>query len=511
MGAPAAAVIKSKSGGIVDVLEDMKDKAEGQLADLRKTETGARNSYSMLAQSLKAEIDATTKEMNDVKSNKAEAGEEKASSEGNLEVTTKELKSGIAKEDKTQSDCQTVASDHEANVAARVAELKTIDQAEQILRDTTGGASAASFLQVAAATGMSQRLSLARKEVISQVQRLAKEQHSAALAQLASRISAVLKYGGRGSADPFAKVKGLIDSMITKLEKEASEEATEKAYCDEEMGKTKNKKGELEDTVEKLTAKIEKAASSSGGLKEEVTELQNELSTLAKETAEMDGIRRKEHNAYVSTKADLELGLGGVRKALSVLREFYAAPAAALLQTDDDDSTQMSSLMQQAVSQPAPPQQAEKSAGAGGGIIGLLEVVESDFAKNLATENAEESDSQTAYEKSTQANKISKAQKEQDAKFKTQEFKALDKSISELEADKATENSELSAVNEYWAKIKERCVAKPSTYEERKARRDAEVKGLKDALASLESAALMQVGRTSRRSSHLRGDSLRVD
>merc|ERR1719287_101759 len=114
----------------------------------------------------------------------------------------------------------------------------------------------------------------------------------------------------------------------------------------------------------------------------------------------------------------------------------------------------MSSLMQQAASQPAPPEKAEKSAGAGGGIIGLLEVIESDFAKNLATEDATESDAQSSYDKQTQANKVTKAQKEQDAKFKTKEFKSLDKSISEFEADKATEDAELSAVNEYHGKIK---------------------------------------------------------
>jgi chromosome segregation ATPase len=511
LGAPAASKYDSKSGGIMDVLEDMKDKAEGELADLRKTETGAKNSYAMLKQSLDAEIAATTKELNDTKANKEEAGEEKASSEGDLEVTTKELKGSGEKQDTVQSDCQTVAADHQANVAARILELKTIDEAEKILRETTGGG-AASFLQVAAAASskVTQRLTLAKKEVIKMVQNLAKEHHSSALAQLASRISAEMKYNHRGSADPFAKVKGLINSMIDKLEKEASEEATEKAYCDEQMKKTATKQGDLQDVVEKLTAKIEKSASKSGQLKEEVSELMSELSTLTKEQAEMDGIRRKENSAYVTVKKDLELGLSGVRKALSVLREFYAAPKESLLQTDDDGE-QMSSLMQQAVTQPAPPQQAEKSSGAGTGIISLLEVCESDMAKNLATEDAQESDAATSYDKQTQANKVTKAEKEQDVKYKTQEFKGLDKAISELEADKATENSELSAVNEYFAKIKERCVAKPSTYEERKARRDAEVKGLQDALTSLENAALMQIGTKSSRRANLRGDSLSVD
>merc|ERR1711939_436120 len=52
LGAPAAAVYKTHSTSIVDVLEDLKDKAEAELADLRKAETNAQHNYDMLKQSL---------------------------------------------------------------------------------------------------------------------------------------------------------------------------------------------------------------------------------------------------------------------------------------------------------------------------------------------------------------------------------------------------------------------------------------------------------------------------
>jgi len=133
------------------------------------------------------------------------------------------------------------------------------------------------------------------------------------------------------------------------------------------------------------------------------------------------------------------------------------------------------------------------------------------MAKNLATEEAEASDGQSIYDKQTQANKITNAEKGQDVKFKTQEFTSLEKTISESTADKATEVEELSAVNEYFGKLKQRCVAKPTSYEELKARREAEIQGLKDALGSLESEALMQVRTRPRKQGSLRGDSLRVD
>merc|ERR1719392_398026 len=136
--------------------------------------------------------------------------------------------------------------------------------------------------------------------------------------------------------------------------------------------------------------------------------------------------------------------------------------------------------------QPAAPQQHAKASGAGGSIINILEVCESDFATNLAKEESEEADSASEYEKTTQENKVTKTTKSQDAKYKTKEAAGLDKEIAELSSDRDTSNGELSAVMEYYAKIKERCVAKPETYEERKARREAEIAGLKQAAQILD-------------------------
>merc|ERR1719199_2309498 len=136
--------------------------------------------------------------------------------------------------------------------------------------------------------------------------------------------------------------------------------------------------------------------------------------------------------------------------------------------------------------QPAMPKKHEAAGGAGSSIIGMLEVVESDFAKDLATEETQETDAEVEYQKTTQTNKVTKTIKEQDVKYKSKEFKSLDKTIAELTGDKETAGTELDAVMEYDAKIKERCIAKPETYETRKGRREAEIAGLKEALSILE-------------------------
>jgi len=301
-------------------------------------------------------------------------------------------------------------------------------------------------------------------------------------------MAAIMKYGAANGDDPFAKVIGLIEQLIARLQREAEADATEKAYCDEEMGKTEAKKQELDDDIEKLTVKIDQASARSAELKEQVKELQDELTALAELQAKMDKTRQEEHDDYVQAKADLEQGLEGVRKALTVLRDYYA-----------NGAEEGEAFMQQ----PAKPETFKKAEGAGQSIIGILEVVESDFADNLAKEETQEADAAAEYEKVSQENEVAKTTKEQDVKYKTQEFKGLDKAIVELTGDRKAANTELEAVMEYYDKLKERCVAKPETYEERQKRRAAEIKGLKEALAILQGpAALLQ---RKARGGHLRG------
>lgn len=478
LAAPAAAVYKTHSTNILDLLEDMKEKAESELAELRKSEMSATHSYEMTKQSLEDSMEADNKNLADEKKAKSAAAEAKATAEGDLAQTESTLASDKDKLAAAETNCKKISNDHDASVAARASELSALAEAKKVLSETTSGAESQTYslLQVSKLESkLRTRTDLANAEIVALVKKLAKQHHSATLAQLASRIATVFKYGAQAGEDPFVKVKGLISDLIAKLEKEASAEAGEKAFCDSEIAETEAKKSDLEADISKLTVKIDSAVAKSASLKEDAKEVSGELAALAAEQQEMDSIRSKQHSAYVQAKADLELGLSGVRKALQVLRDFYGA---ALLQKGGAASFEQ---------QPAAPVFHTTATASGGSIIDVLEVVESDFAKNLVAEEAAESDAASTYESTTQQNKLTKAKKEQDVKYMTKEAAALDKSVSELTVDKDSVSSELTAVLEYYAKMKERCVAKPETYESRKARREAEIEGLKQALSILES------------------------
>lgn len=154
----------------------------------------------------------------------------------------------------------------------------------------------------------------------------------------------------------------------------------------------------------------------------------------------------------------MEAGIKGVQLALKVLRDYYAK----------DDKAHSS------------------DEGGGSGIIGLLEVVESDFSKGLIEMTSSEEAAQAEYDQETKSNEIEKTTKEQDVKYKTEEATGLDKAIAEATSDKTGVQEELDAVLEYLKGIEDRCIAKPETYAERVARRDAELAGLREALSILE-------------------------
>merc|ERR1719263_2301819 len=294
---------------------------------------------------------------------------------------------------------------------------------------------------------------------------LARKQHSAELAQLASRISSTVRFSGGSKADIFGKIKGLISDMINKLEAEAEADATEKAYCDKELAETNQKKDDKTAEIEKLTAKIDSMSSQSKQLKGEIATLQKKLGELTASQAEMDKLRAEEKALFEANSAETEKSLNGVKLALKVLNEYYAKADKAHGAAD----------------------------GASSGIIGLLEVCESDFSTNLAEVVSTEQTAQGAYDQETKDNEIETTTKTQDVKYKNKESADLDKAVTETTNDRSSVQEELDAVNGYLKKLHDKCDEKVESYAERKRRREAEIAGLKEALTILEDeTALLQ-------------------
>jgi len=476
--APAPKAYESQSGGILDILEDMKEKAVAMKNDGVKAEMNAKHSFEMLEQSLKNTIAQDEKELAESKSIKAAAEEAKAIAEGDLSMAEKELAEDKKYLSELSTDCQQKAADWEVSTKSRAEELEALATAKKIIAEKTGGAAEQAY-GLLQQTSLSKSTSDAADKVVSMLQGLGKTNKDVALSQLALRVKAAVEM--QTGADPFAKVKGMIQEMIDKLVADAAAEASHKAFCDKEMSESKAKIEDHTSTIDKFTTRKDKATAAIEKLTEELATLADELATMAKQQATMDEMRGEQKAAYAEAKKDYEDGIEGLTMALQILRDYYA---------------EGESLIQQ-------PATSVHSAATGEatGIIGMLEVAQSDFSKMLADATVEEESAIKEYEKITQENQVTKAIKEADIKYKTGEKASLEKQVSELTSDIEGEQTELDAVLDYYEKLKPGCIAKPMTYEERKARRESEIAGLKEALGILEgeTATSFLAVRTARR------------
>lgn len=456
---PAVAAYQSKSGGILSTLEDMKEKARDDLTTLISEDKKAQHSYLMLKQSLEMQMAADKKEMDQAKAVHAEASEAKATAEADLDGSSKDLANDKTSLQQLEASCSQADDDYQEATKSRSEEPEALKKAQEVLQEKTGAAQAgvygaAMFLQVKSSGAF---------EVVQKVRSLAKKAGSSNLENLASNIESLLQT--RQGADVFAKVKDLIQNMITSRKEEAAADATKKAYCDEEQTKTNAKLEELTGTKESLSVKVDKKSSAAETLKSEAATLQRELADLSKLQIEMDETRREESAAFKKQKADLEQGLEGVRSALSVLRDYYESGATSFLQ------------------QPALGH--SKDTAASTGILGMLEVVESDFGRSLAQAEIVEATKAEEYDTMSKQNKLTKVQKDADQKFKSKTAMALDKAVADLSSDTAANQEELAAVETYKESLAKQCADGGMSYAERAAKREEEIEGLKDALASL--------------------------
>merc|ERR1719473_539444 len=410
---------------------------------------------------MESQVSTAKKEKDESTKKSAAAAEEGAQAEKDLGIEKK----GLA-EDETylrdlKRDCQTRASEFEVEYKDNKAELAALGKAKAILLKKF-----ASLVQTGAQTAVRSRDADAEDDAkaraLRSIAQLGKKLHKTALVALAYRAA----------EDPFGKIRGMIEDMIAKLLQEAADEATQKAFCDKEIGESTAAKTDKEGKLEKVNARLDKASASTATLTEEVTKLSKEVAENDAALAAATEVRQKEKAAFMVVEKDLSESQEACAAATQVLREYYEG--ASLLQVGSETSAD--------------------AQGDGSGILGVLEVAESDFATQLAEVRTVESTSQSEYDKMMQEGKTLKLTKEMEVKGKKSEVASLKTTITDLSSDKEGLTGELDAVLAYLDKLKPQCETKVPTYAERKAAREQEIEGLKTALEILEAPALLQTG-----------------
>merc|ERR1719235_491509 len=369
-------------------------------------------------------------------------------------------------------------SDFEARQKMRAEELTAIDQAIEII--SSGAVSGAAgkhlpgLVQVKTSTSFVQlragAKSPAQDAVASYLAKQGQKLHSNLLAALSLHVG----------SDPFVKIRKMIQDMITKLTEEAQEEAEHKGFCDSELSSNKQTRDDKTTQAETLTANIEQMTAETQKLATEISELTADVTALDAAVAKATKIREEEKAKNTATVEDAKIAKAAVEKALTILKDFYekAAGVTALVQT----KTTVAQM------QPMPETFDEPFTGTGGegGVIGMLEVILSDFERLEAETTEEELTSQKEYDTFMADSSEDKETKTTSIKDKTVRKTTLDSDTAQAKKDLKSTNEELDAALAYFEKLKPSCVDAGESYEERVARRKEEIESLKEALKILE-------------------------
>jgi len=264
---------------------------------------------------------------------------------------------------------------------------------------------------------------------------------------------------------------------------EANDEAEHKGWCDTELGTNKVTRDEKSALSAELSASIEQMVAQTQQLATDIADLSGEVTELDQAVSTATANRQAEKEKNTETIADAKAAAMAVESAMTVLKEFYdkAAVATALIQP----SFVQTNLRGKTAQMPETFDKPFTGMGGSGGIMGMLEVILSDFNRLLTETTEAEFMSDKDTEKFLAQSSEDKAVKETDIKHKQNKKVSLESDTQTARSDLRNTQEELDAAMSYYEKLKPSCVDAGENYEERVARRKEEIESLGEALKIL--------------------------
>jgi len=509
-----------RSNDIIATLEELLATFKENKAELDKEEFDALAAHQSKMLNLGNQKKFAEKEKAEQQAISDAKTEEKAATDADNTAETNARDADQSFLDELTSTCQTKATEWDARSATRADELTVLSMAIAKLEEGAVPNEAANKklvgLQVSAASGAKSKVAVqavapvpkatrkeqskAQPKAISFLQlrgsseakaaatmnralqllsKAAYEQHSPMLSAIVLRAKAV---------DHFAKVREMIKDLVAKLRQDAADEQKMKGYCDTEMNAAMSLRDASKLTVEDKAANIEAKEAELAQTEEDIATLSQEIADAKKALFEATELRTENHADNVVQIRDSNEGKIAVNEALTILKNFYneggQVPTSFLGYTPPNagrDGNTVSDLM------PAPTTAAYTGDQAPAkNIIGILEVIESDFSRTETTtentENTDESDYQSL-----------KTDLESDISFKNNEVTTkeahvvtLKDDIVDLTDERHTAEDSLAAAEKELETLKPMCVEGEETWDDRTAAREKEIEALKEAHDILE-------------------------
>jgi len=284
-------------------------------------------------------------------------------------------------------------------------------------------------------------------------------------------------------ADPFAKIKKLIQDLIERLLQEAADEANQKGWCDKATSEAKQKRDYAAEAIAELNGQMAELEAVHGKLSEEIESLKTEIEELDSKQEENTKLRKAEKAENEATVLEAKAGLEAVNQAIDILDKFYKTAAKEKVDLG---------LVQKGPLDDAPDagfDEGEAYTGAGGesgGILGMLDVIKGDFERTVSTTEKAEAAAETEYQAFMTESSKSLAEKNMAKDQKSKQRDDAEEEYESADEDIAAQTSLLRSGIKELIDLKPTCEIKPMSYEERVARREDEIESLKKGLCVLQ-------------------------
>jgi len=473
--APEANAYEFQSGGVIDMLEKLHVKFQDELASLEKEESNAKHAFEMLAQDLNDQIETAS-------ANRARQAEAKSVRERELADAKQDLAETTALRDACQKFLDSIAGpcaikgdEFEARQKLRDEEIATLKQAIEIIEGQVAGnakkylpnlvqtskATKTKFVQLRSATTNPMLL-----KAVAFLKAKAEKFNSRMLMQVATKAQ----------DDPFKKVKQMISDLIVRLLEQANEEAEHHGWCMTELASNEQTRKQKTAEIDVLTSKIDKLEADIAELAQDITDLNTNIADLEAQRAEATKLREEEHAENMETIKDGKESGAAVETALRIIKEFYASAA---------DATALNQIPEEEIP-PSTWDQAYKGLQVQkGGVVGMLEVIQSDFARLVSETEAEEAEAAKTYKDFMNESSLNLVAMNKDVQYKEYEKENKEAELESAKTDLRNTQAELDAALAYYEKLKPSCVDAGVSYEDRVARRQQEIESLQEALRIL--------------------------
>mmetsp|Transcript_50246 Transcript_50246/g.132819 ORF Transcript_50246/g.132819 Transcript_50246/m.132819 type:complete len:713 (+) Transcript_50246:72-2210(+) len=455
--APSYGDFESQSGGILATLASVLGKTKKQLSDNQSDEAKNAKEYKKLVAAMEKETKSLEKAISEIRNQISQSQEKTGQMKAQLLAAKELLKVTTEQKATVQEEYTVKTRNYKERVARRTDEQLAVKEALQILMSDDMkklmAKKSASYVQYVAlprrdpsaeAGAPSRRASPAEENDDSA--------ESLSFLSLRSRTHSRL----RTRNDPFGKVKSLVRSMLRKLSDEQAKDEKHAAWCDSEMAKSTQSKEFKENNVQKLKDRIEEMDAEIAQLTDDLKATSEDLAEIKKTTAEATKVRVSEVKRTKEALAQYKDAQRLLGSAIKVLQRVYAK----------DNSVSKESSQRGDV---------------GSGVVGLLELAADNYAKLEQELTISEGVAQKDYKKLMDESEVRLAVFNKDLEYKSRSKTKLNGDRMRATTDLKSYQKELSAVLAYLAELKSACVKK-DTYEDRAARRENELKGLKEAL-----------------------------